>query len=328
MKGASEVKNHPWLKYYPWKELYEKSLESPFIPKLGDNFDKKFCESPDKIGETTKSRYEKYIQEDNFKIAFRNFTIININKNNKNIKEELKEKIKEKDREKDKDKDRDRERKKFYNTTIKPKHTKSSSLINPQTQNIYLNENNNNNNNFNISSIMNNTGIINNTNIKSINMNNININGSANGNGNHKRTKSVNKINSNLIQGQINEKDNRNIDIDKEKDKNKRNLEYTPERIIQNSSLYEHRSAAPAFDIVQGKLPNINNIDRIKIRKLINSNNSSLLFKYYKSNSINKNVKADNNNNNNFNSNSNSNINDGNGLLMRSQIFNKKNYKG
>jgi hypothetical protein len=311
MKGASEVKNHPWLKYYPWKELYEKSLESPFIPKLGDNFDKKFCESPDKLGETTKSRYEKYIHEENFKNVFKNFTIININNHTHNPnKEELK----------DKDKDRDIDRKKIYNSTLKPNHAKSTSLINPQSQNIYLIENNNNNNinnnnnNFNISSIMNSTGIMNNTNIKSINMNNININA------NHKKTKSVNNINSNIIQAQINEKDkDRDKDKDnrenKDRDRNKRNLEYTPERVIHNSSLYEPRSAAPSV-LPQGKLPSINNIDRIKIRKLINSNNSSLLFKYYKSNSINKNGKYNINNHN-------SNI-DSNSLLMKSQIFNKK----
>lgn len=29
-----EVKEHVWIRYFPWKELYEKKLESPFVPKV------------------------------------------------------------------------------------------------------------------------------------------------------------------------------------------------------------------------------------------------------------------------------------------------------
>lgn len=77
LKGAHEVKDHPWLKYYPWKDLYNKKLESPFIPKVGDNFDKKYCESQDKLGTSTLERYQKYIRDENFPNAFLNFTYIN-----------------------------------------------------------------------------------------------------------------------------------------------------------------------------------------------------------------------------------------------------------
>ena len=38
-RGFAEVKDHPWLKDFPWKELCEKSLTAPFIPKNQDNFD-------------------------------------------------------------------------------------------------------------------------------------------------------------------------------------------------------------------------------------------------------------------------------------------------
>ena len=34
LRGAIEIKDHAWLKYYPWKDLYDKKLESPFIPKV------------------------------------------------------------------------------------------------------------------------------------------------------------------------------------------------------------------------------------------------------------------------------------------------------
>lgn len=38
--GAKEVKNHAWLRDFPWKQLFEKSLVSPFIPPSSDeNFD-------------------------------------------------------------------------------------------------------------------------------------------------------------------------------------------------------------------------------------------------------------------------------------------------
>ena len=39
--GATEVKNHPWMKNFPWQELQEKRVESPFIPPAEDNFDTK-----------------------------------------------------------------------------------------------------------------------------------------------------------------------------------------------------------------------------------------------------------------------------------------------
>ncbi|CAD8131323.1 unnamed protein product [Paramecium sonneborni] len=32
-KGPEEVKNHPWLRNYPWQKLLNKEIESPYIPK-------------------------------------------------------------------------------------------------------------------------------------------------------------------------------------------------------------------------------------------------------------------------------------------------------
>ena len=40
-EGAAEVKNHPWLRDFPWKDLAEKRVRAPFIPPLEDNFDLK-----------------------------------------------------------------------------------------------------------------------------------------------------------------------------------------------------------------------------------------------------------------------------------------------
>jgi hypothetical protein len=77
LRGANEVKEHAWLKFYPWKDLYEKNIEAPFIPKIGDNFDAKYCNAPDKIGNDTKEKYESYLRDENFKDVFRCFTYYN-----------------------------------------------------------------------------------------------------------------------------------------------------------------------------------------------------------------------------------------------------------
>ena len=47
LRSAKEVKEHAWLKGFPWKDLYEKKLVAPFIPSKKDNFDKKYCDGPD-----------------------------------------------------------------------------------------------------------------------------------------------------------------------------------------------------------------------------------------------------------------------------------------
>lgn len=38
-KGFNEVKNHPWLVDFPWKDLENRTLIPSFVPKLQDNFD-------------------------------------------------------------------------------------------------------------------------------------------------------------------------------------------------------------------------------------------------------------------------------------------------
>ncbi len=72
-RGATELKEHSWFKYYAWKDLYLGKIKSPFIPKVGDNFDAKYCNKPDQIGVNTKERYYKIKESFNYKIAFNNF---------------------------------------------------------------------------------------------------------------------------------------------------------------------------------------------------------------------------------------------------------------
>jgi len=40
-EGAEEVKNHPWLRDFPWQDLAERRIRAPFIPPIEDNFDQK-----------------------------------------------------------------------------------------------------------------------------------------------------------------------------------------------------------------------------------------------------------------------------------------------
>ena len=72
-KGIEELKDHPWLRYYPWSSIKEKSLPSPFIPQSKDNFDSKYCKSIEYIGEETKIRYEEILADDRFEFYFRDF---------------------------------------------------------------------------------------------------------------------------------------------------------------------------------------------------------------------------------------------------------------
>ena len=60
-KNINELKEHPWLKYYPWSLIKDKKLPSPFIPENKDNFDKRYCENIEKIGEETNNRYQEIL---------------------------------------------------------------------------------------------------------------------------------------------------------------------------------------------------------------------------------------------------------------------------
>ena len=93
-RGAYELMRHPWLKYYPWKDLYNKKIQAPFIPMKKDNFDKRYCDAPEKIGMETKMRYAEYKGYSSYEILFENFTYYNIfddkEKNNYQIKNPVK----------------------------------------------------------------------------------------------------------------------------------------------------------------------------------------------------------------------------------------------
>ena len=90
--GVNEIKEHPWMKDIDFDLLYNKKIEAPFIPPIDkENFDKKYCEGEDKVGETTLERYELYFNSELYEGVFKNYTYINkiyLNEynNNRNMK--------------------------------------------------------------------------------------------------------------------------------------------------------------------------------------------------------------------------------------------------
>ena len=84
-KSIKELKEHPWLKYYPWALIKDKKLPSPFIPENKDNFDKRYCEKAEKIGEETNNRYEDILAEEKIDNIFINF-YFNENEDKRRIK--------------------------------------------------------------------------------------------------------------------------------------------------------------------------------------------------------------------------------------------------
>ena len=58
---------------FPWKDLYEKKLAAPFVPDSGDNFDGKYCNNIDKLGENTKEKYEAYLRDEKYLHIFNCF---------------------------------------------------------------------------------------------------------------------------------------------------------------------------------------------------------------------------------------------------------------
>jgi hypothetical protein len=77
-KGIWQLKQHRWLKYFPWDQLINKELESPFIPEKKDNFDRKYCEANDTVNIETLLRYEQYKKENEYNKYFINFTFYRI----------------------------------------------------------------------------------------------------------------------------------------------------------------------------------------------------------------------------------------------------------
>ena len=82
MNGVRELMGHSWLKYYPWNDLIKKKLQAPFVPEKKDNFDRRYCESVDKITEETKMRYVVLMNRSKYRNAFISFYFNKYDKRN------------------------------------------------------------------------------------------------------------------------------------------------------------------------------------------------------------------------------------------------------
>ena len=81
--SINEVIDHPWFYDFDWQNVENKKLKAPYVPKLGDNFDKKYCLQINKLGTDTMERYKKIMMEENYNLIFEQF-------NCKKIPKELK----------------------------------------------------------------------------------------------------------------------------------------------------------------------------------------------------------------------------------------------
>ena len=136
-KGINELKQHLWLKYYPWNLIKNKALPSPFIPSDSGNFDDKYCKGEDYIGEETKIRYVEILSKENYDNCFKDF-YYSIDGDNKrknemlllsNKKEENNEINKSININKDNNIRRKNENKKIIEKKIKNHENKKSNFI-------------------------------------------------------------------------------------------------------------------------------------------------------------------------------------------------------
>ena len=117
-----------------------KKIEAPFIPPFNEqNYDKRYCEGQDNVGETTIERYELYLQSDLYVGVFAKYTFVNMNYISQYEKNDKKQKF------------------------------RINSSNNSHNNKIILNKNKNNKNNLNQNNIVNNNS--GNNNINNLNNN-------------------------------------------------------------------------------------------------------------------------------------------------------------
>ena len=280
-EGTKELMNHHWLKYYPWKELKEKTLLAPFIPDPKDNFDKSYCESIEKISEETRNRYEEIYYSENFRKIFIDFYY-----NEDEIIKQKKEKEKKEKEEKEKEKKLKTSceiENKSKNDNYIQKYSVNSigghnNFINKDKELIDQNKNklNGDNNNNNMNYIKNITSNV----IKNIRVNKIN-NNSSNQNGNNINSNS-NIIIRNRERSNISSINNTNkkeyytnkYKINKNTTKKPLSHSNSTKEIYSNNSMEKYLKINKN-NITQRKNPNKNQIHNYIKQKIINNNNNN-----------------------------------------------------
>ena len=237
--GISELKNHPWMESIDWELLAQKKVEPPFLPNRTENYDKKYCEGEDEIGEETIERYQSYAQNEFYPDYFKNYTFCNLSyisnyhikrlkrfkENNINIRDIVEKNV---------------------NKVLKDENENNNDINNSKKINENLRENKNQSVNSSIKINKNNSEIINSKNISKYNknkfgkiknhsksvedLNQYNINNNSNTNNKEAKEEELisSKYNINDKNKNLNKKQNYlTIDVDKIKDKNKQRKKIT-----------------------------------------------------------------------------------------------------
>ena len=83
--GIEEIKNHPWLKYFNWKDLYLMKIKAPFIPSGNDNFGSQYYNDMNEIiSEELQIKYKNIKNSIRYKFIFEDYKYYN-RKNDKII---------------------------------------------------------------------------------------------------------------------------------------------------------------------------------------------------------------------------------------------------
>ncbi len=166
--GIKEVIEHSWFNGFDWNEMKKKKKLAPYVPKNGDNFDRRYCMGNDKIGTDTIERYANIMNDSEYCNVFKDFDMKKIPKEFFDWK------------------NNDNNNNNNYNTS----NLSTNNISRNKNENKKFNNNNKIKNNVNIN-------INNNINInKSINNNNNIQNNNNNNNNNNNENKSFNEIKS------------------------------------------------------------------------------------------------------------------------------------
>ena len=76
--SIKEVINHPWFNEFDWDNVLKKKVKAPYVSKLGDNFDKKYCLQANKIGTDTMERYKNIMKDENYNLLFKDYNCTKI----------------------------------------------------------------------------------------------------------------------------------------------------------------------------------------------------------------------------------------------------------
>jgi len=71
--GIEEIKSHPWLKFFNWKDLYLMKIKAPFIPSKTDNFDAEYCNEKEIISEEIQIKFMDIKESIRYKFIFEDY---------------------------------------------------------------------------------------------------------------------------------------------------------------------------------------------------------------------------------------------------------------